>query len=99
LYSFVLRVRDPQAPPNAISTMIEFQFGFALLSGNDLLQDHLRRMGLGRSALLVLLQHLRGVQRTLDAKPRPLTGTDEDLSEEHCRRLKELFASVRAEAA
>jgi hypothetical protein len=68
VYRLELSVRHPLKKEPALTT---FGFGYAVLSGDELLmyrvQDHLRGMGLGRSGLVTLVPKTKRGKLLLDA--------------------------------
>jgi hypothetical protein len=107
-----LTVSDLSAPPASAGTgsTLRFTFGFAVVFNNELvmfrIQDHLRKMGLGRQALRLLKdkhQFNRVPLQTLYRSPRGSleTGITEELrsmgSPENISRFEQLMRSVQRE--
>jgi hypothetical protein len=92
-----LNVEDPAraATDPTTATALEFTFGFALTLDRQFVyfrvQDHLRRMGLARDALVALCQ--KGY-----TKVSPATVKEEEKEPEAWRRFRLLLASAREEA-
>lgn len=102
LFVFRLTARDPTAIGSGKSSKLAFTCGIALAHGDELLylriQDHLRRMGLGRRALdLLVREHgVREVRRlTLAQMPR---WAQDRPGEAELGLLHTLFRSVEQEA-
>lgn len=102
---FVLRmtVREPIAPVGEKAEEIRFTFGFAVARGEDLVfirvQDHLRKMGLGRKALAELVR-----EHGITAVDTPHHDRMPDYvrsrpSEARVDTLKELFGSALEEGS
>jgi hypothetical protein len=87
-----LNVEDPS---QAGTTALQFTFGFALTQNDEFVyfrvQDHLRRMGLARDALVLLCQ--MGCTRV-----SPATRSEEEKDPEAWRRFRMLLSSAREEA-
>jgi hypothetical protein len=97
---FVLRMvaREPMVADAADARSLRFSFGFAVTRGDELLfvrvQDHLRKMGLGRRALAILVRDhgIRKVETpTMEHMPDYVRSRP---GEARVDTLKELFGSV-----
>lgn len=97
---FVLRmeVREPMAAPGAEAEEMRFTFGFAVARGGDLvfirIQDHVRKMGLGRKALAELVREhgITGVDTPHHDRMPDYVQTRP--AEARIDTLRELFGSV-----
>ncbi|HEX2252278.1 MAG TPA: hypothetical protein VHQ65_03315 [Thermoanaerobaculia bacterium] len=93
-----LVVADPSAMHGDEAERLAFTFGIALVAGTDLVylrvQDHLRKMGLGRRALRRLISghQVRGVRPL--ARDRMPEYSRHRASERRRDKLRELFRSV-----
>jgi len=101
LYGVKLRVLNPDAQPGADASRgsdeaIDFSVGFAAIKGHELvylrIQDHLRKMGLGRKALRAMMNE--GLVKRLSNDQAPVSDHEEVADQEGLRRL---FDSVEAE--
>jgi len=97
LIRFELAIRYPAENESHIE-LLRFHFGFALLDGNRLIglriQDHLRRMGLARKAMMPLLAESPGLGLDFDSF-QPTRKSDATHAI-HQAALRHLFESVRA---
>ncbi len=97
---FVLRlvVRDPTSVGQGDGGELRFTFGFAAAHGDALVffrvQDHLRKMGLGRDGLDVLIRR-QGLREVEELRPDQLPEWSLGKSGEHdVERFRRLFRSV-----
>jgi hypothetical protein len=97
---FVLRlvVRDPTSVGQGDGGELRFTFGFAAAHGDALVfyrvQDHLRKMGLGREGLEALIRR-NGIRKTEGLRPDQLPEWSLGKAGEHeVERFRRLFRSV-----
>lgn len=98
LCRFEMVIRYPAMEPGATDVeLLRFHFGFALLRGNRLvyfrIQDHLRRMGLARQAMCMLIEQMPDLDVDARRCAEPPAGVL--VVEEEKKALMHLLKSVR----
>ena len=96
-----LSMPEPTVLEKGKAKALCFTFGIAMAEGEDLVflrvQDHLRRMGLGRRSVRKLVDE-EGIQRVRSLPPEKLPGYFADRDTElSYRKLRELLRSVFGE--